>query len=163
MDLPRGYNKTLQRAFPDCRMRWSNASEEWLLERRANYARLDIDPSKYPAGAVDTFIQRRDGYYEAGSFAARNLPDVNRLVAFLRLMDPRNLDVDLDNPEAHNIIADRIEAREQAEEAAKYASTRSNFVENGADILADANIPRSYVPREWQFSAGKGPDAGAVD
>lgn len=136
-------------------MRWSGALEEWLLERRAYYARMDIDPSKYPAGAVDTFIQRRDGYYRAGSFAPNNLPQIDRLIAFLRLMDPRNLGYDLDNPEAHNLIADELEKRESIEEEQTFGSIKREFVENGADELHTANKIASYVPRSWDFSAGK--------
>lgn len=144
MTLPPRYNKILQRTYSDCRMRWSESREEWHLERRANYTRLDIDPAHYPASAVDTFIRHRDGYYLAGSFAPRNLPPVDRLVAFLLAHDPVKLGY---GPGDGDRLADEIEAREAAREAQAYGSTRREFVESGADVLHDANVTRSVVPR----------------
>jgi hypothetical protein len=151
MDLPRGYNKILQRAYPDCRMRWAaDGSERWLLERRANYRRVQPDPAKYPRHALDTFIQHRDGYYLAGFYPPERLPNPHRLVEFLRSQDPTLMDLgggtDVERAARY---AERLEARE-AEAKAK-ARRDQSFVESGAggelyDMLAWEEGRRVAVP-----------------
>lgn len=146
MNLPPRYNKLLQRAYPDCRMRWSAAKEEWLLERKAFYRRLDIDPAHYPPHALDTFIQHRDGYYTAGSFPPEQLPPADKLVAFLQAMDPVKLGF---GPDSGDALAVQIEEIESQKQQAKYDSIKREFAENGADELWSANAVKSYVPRVY--------------
>lgn len=93
MNLPPHYNERLQRAYPELRMRWSEVRETWLLEQRAHYARLDINPADYPRNALDTFIQHQDGYFLSGMYEPRSLPQVDRLVQFLYAHDTRRLDL----------------------------------------------------------------------
>lgn len=115
--LPPNYNKVLQRAYPDCRMRWSDVREEWRLERKCNYARTDIDPDKYPADAVDTFVMRRDGYYLAGRYHPHGLPPADLLVAILRANDTALMDVPGATPEEQAARwVEQTEAREKAKE-----------------------------------------------
>lgn len=144
------YNKELQRTYPDCRLRWSERSETWLLERKANYARTDIDPARYPRDAVDTFIQRRDGYYLAGRYEPRSLPPVDLLVRILLANDPARMSVEGDTPEeqARN-FCDMLEERERAE--VERANKDASFYETGLggelyDQLAWAEGRRVSVP-----------------
>lgn len=163
MDLPRGYNKTLQRAYPDCRMRWAtDGSERWLLERRANFRRVEPDPNKYPREAVDTFIRHRDGYYLAGVYDPWRLPEVHRLIAYLRSQDTRYMDLGGgDAVEQAMRYADRLEEKENAERARIRKS--QTFVETGAgaelyDQLAWEEGRRVAVPRNVFGSGNKPPD-----
>lgn len=115
MTLSPSYNKILQRAYPELRMRWSDAKEQWHLEQRAGYARLDINPEHYPAEAVDTFLCMRDGYFLSGVYPPRGLPQVDRLVSYLRAHDVRRLELgggsDADRAQR---LADMYDARDEA-------------------------------------------------
>lgn len=144
------YNKTLQRAYPDCRLRWSERREEWLLERKSNYARLDIDPAKYPASAVDTFIQRRDGYYLAGFYHPRGLPPAELLVKILQANDPNRMDIPGETPEEQaQYFIDKMEERER--EVIQKGREENSFAGSGVgaelyDQLAWAEGRRVAVP-----------------
>lgn len=146
----RAYNKTLQRTYPDCRLRWSERFDFWLLERKARYARTDIDPSKYPRDAVDTFIQRRDGYYTAGRYMPRGLPPVELLVRILLANDPDRMSVPGATPEERaNNFVNAMEEREAAELAE--ANKDGSFQHTGLgaelyDQLAWAEGRRVAVP-----------------
>lgn len=149
--LPKKYNKTLQRAYPDCRIRWSERHEWWLLERKARFARANINPANYPREAIDTFIQLRDGYYTAGRYRADNLPPADLLVRILRANDTALMDVPGFTPEeqAQN-WCDRAEEVER--EAVMRANKDASFVESGVggelyDQLAWAEGRRVSVPR----------------
>lgn len=83
MQLPRKYNERLQAVFPDRRVRWSNVYDVWMLEQRIWWKR-DVDPAKYPAEAVDSFLRFRDGYTLEMEFEPRRLPAVDVLIEFLR-------------------------------------------------------------------------------
>lgn len=159
MDLPRNYNKVLQRAYPDCRMRWAeDGSERWLLERKANYRRVQPDPNKYPRAAIDTFVRHRDGYYLAGFYPPDRLPNPHRLVAFLRSQDPDLMDLGGgDAVERAMRYADRLEAREAA--ATEKARRAQTFEESGAggelyDMLAWEEGRRVSVPRVYDAQMG---------
>ncbi len=155
MDLPRGYNKILQRAYPDCRMRWAaDGSERWLLERKANVRRVEPDPNKYPREAIDTFIRHRDGFYLAGVYPPWRLPDPHRLVTFLRSQDPTLMDLgggtDVERAARY---AERLEEREDALRAK--ARREQSFEESGAgaelyEALAWEEGRRVSVPRNAQ-------------
>lgn len=69
------------------RICWSPRRACFLLERRASYARIAIDPDLYGRQEHDTVRQLRDGYFELGSYAPRELPTVDRLIAYLRTQD----------------------------------------------------------------------------
>lgn len=155
MDLPRNYNKILQRAYPDCRMRWAqDGSERWLLERKANFPRVEPNPNKYPRSAIDTFIRHRDGYYLAGYYEPRRLPDPHRLVAFLRSQDTRLMDLGPgDVVEQAARLAERLEEQENA--AVEKARRDNSFFESGAgaelyDALAWEEGRRVSVPKDAQ-------------
>lgn len=154
----RRYNKVLQRAFPDCRMRWSERKEQWLLERKAAYKRLNVDPNKYPADAIDTFIQHRDGYYTAGVYEPTRLPHVERLVAYLRadvaLME--KMATAADPVERAAQLAYAFESRD-AERQRKVRKEQS-FEHTGAggelyDRLAWEEGRRAAVPRGLNFGS----------
>lgn len=146
----RRYNKALQRTYPDCRMRWSERQECWLLERRANYARVDIDPAKYPRDAMDTFIQRRDGFYTAGRYSPRGLLPVELLVRILLANDPTRMDIPgaTDEERAENFM-NAMEEREREE--LRRANLSGSFQHTGLggelyDQLAWAEGRRVTVP-----------------
>lgn len=153
MDLPKGYNKKLQKAYPDCRMRWSqDGSERWLLERKANFRRVSPNPNTYPREAIDTYIRHRDNYYLAGFYAAPHLPRIDRLIPFLRSQDTALMDLGggTDVEKAAR-LADRLEAKEnEVKDRARKAQT---FVESGAgaelyDRLAWEEGRRVSVPKD---------------
>lgn len=135
-------------------MRWSEPRETWVLERRANYRRREVNPDKYPRTAVDTFIRMRDGYYLAGEYAPDRLPEPHRLVAYLRSQDP-NLRADFagDPVEAAARYAQRLEEKERAAEERAAKNERPS--ETGAaqelyDMLAWEEGRRVSVPRDAQ-------------
>jgi hypothetical protein len=148
----RRINKVLQRAYPDCRIRWSGRDEEWRLERKANYQRTDINPEKYPEDAVDTFIMRRDGYYLAGKYMPRhflmNHPEI--LVKVLLANDTTRMDVAGATDEER--AANFAKSLEEAETAAKMKVQHDqSFYESGLgaqlyDDLAWAEGRRVAVP-----------------
>jgi hypothetical protein len=83
----RAYNARLLRFDRALRLRWSPRRGRFLLERRASYARLSVDPDLYGRAEHDTVRQLRDGYFELGSYEPRELPRVDRLIAYLRTQD----------------------------------------------------------------------------
>lgn len=121
MRLPPTYNARLQRYDRDLRVRWSSRRQQWLLERKARYERLTVNPDLYAPHEHDTVVQMREGYAELGSYPARELPRVDRLIAYLQSQDVwRRGDQDLDRL-AH-AVADELDAayaeREQQQRAA---------------------------------------------
>lgn len=159
MTLSPHYNRTLQAAYPDCRMRWSDVREEWRLERKATFARTNIDPDKYPRDAVDTFLCRRDGYYLAGRYAPTKLPPADLLVQILRANDTALMDVPGANADeqAANWIADV--QRKESEYDAKLRK-QETFAESGAgselyDRLAWDEGRRAAVPPNLNFGSMK--------
>jgi hypothetical protein len=89
MRLRPGYNERLRRFDADLRVRWSSRRRVWLLERRARYPRLPVDPARYGYAEHDTVVQMRDGYFSLGEYQARDLPSVDHLIAYLRAQDSR--------------------------------------------------------------------------
>lgn len=87
MNLPPAYNRRLQRYNADLRVRWSSTREVWLLESRARYRRADVDPDAYGDREHDTFRQLADGYFTLGIYQPRELPPVDRLIAYLKSQD----------------------------------------------------------------------------
>ena len=135
-------------------MRWSSSKEKWLLERKANYRRADINPDQYPREAIDTFIRMRDGFYLVGQYEPKRLPHADRLVAYLRSQDPDYMDL---GPGDALTRATRLAARiEEREEAERQGVRRSNTFEHsgaGADLydkLAWDEGRRVAVPRTAQ-------------
>jgi hypothetical protein len=145
------YNKKLQQTYPDCRIRWSERQEVWLLERKARFARLDINPKNYPSEAVDTFIQLRDGYYRAGRYEPTGLPPVELLVKILLANDTALMAVEGKTPEDQaNAWCDAAEEMER--EAKRRAAKEQTFEHSGIgsdmyDQLAWAEGRRVSVPR----------------
>lgn len=144
----KAFNRILKKAYPDCRMRWSDARECYRLERRANYGRADIDPASIPRSAVDTLIMRREGFYLVREFGT--LPNADRLVQALYAGDTARMDMGTDDPvEAAARYAQRIEDAEK-ERVAK--GRRDNSFEHsgvGSDLynqLAWAEGRRIAVP-----------------
>lgn len=136
-------------------MRWAaDGSERWLLERRANFKRVEPDPNKYPRTAIDTFIRHRDGYYLAGQYPPASLPNPHRLVSYLRSQDPDLMDLGPgDAVERAARYAERLEAAEEAKLAK--ARKEQTFAESGAgaelyDQLAWDEGRRVSVPRNAQ-------------
>lgn len=158
MNLPLDYQRRLQREFPDCRMRWSERQECWLLEKRASYARTDINPEKYPKDAVDTFIQRRDGYFLSGEYHAKYLPQIDRLLTYLRSQDPVRMGLNPEKPlEEAARLATAIEARE-AEERRRVRQSQT-YEGSGVggelyDRLAWEEGRRVSVPGNYAFGSG---------
>lgn len=149
--LPRHYNKRLQRVYPQLRVRWSPHREEWRLEQKCNYARVDINPANYPAQAIDTFIMRRDGYFLAGRYEPERLPPVDLLIAILRANDTTRMDLPGATSEARAAAyMEKVEERENAAEAK--LKKDNTFEHSGAggelyDRLAWEEGRRVAVPR----------------
>lgn len=143
MKLPPLYQRRLQKAYPDVRMRWSDTRQAWQFEIRANYRRLDIDPAKYPAHAVDTFICHQDGYYRECEYPPDGLPPIDRFIQFLRKNDVRRMGY---GPNDGDKLADMLDERDAAWDAVSVAATRRKFVESGADLLMDMDRVQSVVP-----------------
>lgn len=147
------FNQRLQRAYPDCRIRWSERQECWLLERKARYARANINPALYPREAVDTFIQLRDGYYTAGRYSPNGLPPVDLLVRILRANDTALMDIPGATPEEQaNAWCDMAEEVEA--EAKRRAALAETFEATGIgsemyDQLAWAEGRRVSVPSNY--------------
>lgn len=115
MPLPNSYNRRLARFDPELRVRWSLRRRLWLLERRARYRRLPVDPRRYGYGEHDTVVQMREGYFALGEYQPRDLPTVDRLIAYLRREDARRLG-DQDYQALANAIADELDAADEARE-----------------------------------------------
>lgn len=108
MPLPTSYNRRLARFDPELRVRWSSRRRLWLLERRARYQRLPVDPRRYGFAEHDTMIQMRDGYFALGEYQPRDLPTVDRLIAYLRSQDTRRQG-DQDFTALANAIANELD------------------------------------------------------
>jgi len=146
--LPRGYNRRLQRRDRLLRMRWSPRRECWLLERKATFGRMDRDPATLP---YDTYVQLRDGYHELWTYPPRALPPVDALVRQLDRADTWRPGVTADR------MADRLDQRDDAEEARLDAWGRSMTEDIASDVYDDvvwARGERAVVPGE--FGAGGG-------
>lgn len=145
-------NRTLKRTYPDCRIRWSGRDQNWRLERKANYKRIDINPTQYPAHAVDTFTMRRDGYYLVGTYEPRHwlIQHPDMLVKVLLANDTTRMDIPgKDEVERAANYAKSLEETEIAEKA-NFARSQS-FYETGLggelyDELAWAEGRRVAVP-----------------
>lgn len=124
MRLPASYNRRLQRYDPALRVRWSPRRGRVLLERRASYARISIDPDLYGRAEHDTVRQLRDGFFELGSYVPSEFPPVDRLIAYLQTQDVwRRGDQDLARLAA--AVADELDAdydRREAAIAAKHSA-----------------------------------------
>ena len=81
------YNRRLRRFDPLLRVIFSPRRQRFLLERRATYARLSIDPDLYGRAEHDTVRQLRDGYHEIGSYLPGKFPTVTQLIAYLQTQD----------------------------------------------------------------------------
>ncbi len=115
MTLPPGYQARLRRFDPELRLRWSPRRHVWLLERRARYERLPVDPRKYGFTEHDTVVQQRDGYFALGEYAPRDLPTCDRLIAYLRTQDVRRRG-DQDLARLAEAVADELDAADAARE-----------------------------------------------
>lgn len=127
MDLPRKYNRRLQRAHPRVRMRWSDARQCWLVEQQVRRARL---PQPYRGIAPDTAIRLNDGYTMIGEYAPRALPPVERLIRYLNCMSP-------DQYRTGDELANKLDRIDELGEDRKNASIRRHLNDRGADAYDD--------------------------
>lgn len=111
MRLSPGYNDRLRRFDSDLRVRWSPRRHIWLLERRARYQRLPVNPALYGQQEHDTVVQMRDGYFTLGEYQPAELPSVDRLIAYLRTQDSRRRG-DQDFAHLAEALADELDANE---------------------------------------------------
>jgi len=121
MQLPPGYQQQLRRFDAELRVRWSARTHRWLLERKARYGRVSIDPAKYGFAEHDTVVQMRDGYFALGSYGPRELPPVDRLIAYLRTQDVRRRG-DQDFDRLAEALADELDAADLAREEQQRAA-----------------------------------------
>jgi hypothetical protein len=149
MRLPSIYNARLSRYDRELRLRWSPRRGRFLLERRASYARVTIDPDLYGREEHDTVRQLRDGFFELGSYAPRELPPVDRLIAYLKTQDVwRRGDQDFDR--LANAIADELDQDHQRRQAATEAAATDDVGERAAELWEHdrwARGERVAVPR----------------
>lgn len=133
MRLPSTYDRRLRAYDRDLRIRWSDRRARFLLERRASYGRLSIDPDLYGREEHDTVRQLRDGYFELGSYPPRELPPVDRLIAYLQTQDSWHRgDQDLDR--LANAIADELDADHQKRQAASEAAHTADVGDRAGDL-----------------------------
>ena len=140
MTLPKGYDKRLRLFDPLLRMRWSQQREEWILERKC--AR-PIHQGFIEAWS-DAAIQNRDGYFELGSYAPRELPNIDRLLNYLRWADTWNMGEDADT------IADHMDKRwidAQRRRKAHFRDEMGARAGEAYDTLAWQSGARVAVPR----------------
>ena len=84
MNLPKDYNKKLQRWDDMLRMRWSQQLERWVLERKYRRALWSLTPGTL---TDEAFLQMRDGYTTLGTYDPRELPNIDRLILHLGWAD----------------------------------------------------------------------------
>ncbi len=109
MRLRPSYNARLASYDPHLRVRYSQRRARFLLERRASYARLSINPDLYGRAEHDTVRQLRDGYCELGSYGPQELPPVERLIAYLKTQDVWRRGTQ-DFAQLANAVADELDA-----------------------------------------------------
>lgn len=148
MELPRGYNKRLQKFDELLRMRWSPSQEVWLLERqyaRRNDARVNGTSNvQFIEPFSDSWIQLRDGYMGIGEYPARELPNIDRLINCLRWSDTWNMGMDAD------AIADYMDVEWVAQRRRASANFRDevgNRASEAYDTLKWRDGSRAAVPR----------------
>lgn len=138
MRLDKSYNRRLQGFDALLRMRWSTERECWVLERKYRRASWSI-------GAVvsdDAAIQLRDGYLELGTYPARELPHVDRLIQYLGWADTWRHGL---KPEQ---FADAYEQNAEVKTAAKEAKIRRHLRDRASstyDDVAALTGSRSYA------------------
>lgn len=112
------YSARLRRFDRELRVRFSPRRGRFLLERRASYGRITIDPELYGRDEHDTVRQMRDGYFELGSYGPQELPPADRLIAYLKTQDCWRRG-NQDFGKLANAVADELDAdyarREQAQ------------------------------------------------
>jgi hypothetical protein len=138
VDLPRGYNRRLQRFDPLLRMCWSSERECWLLERKISRGSL-LDPAIIRS--QDTYRQMREGYCTLGIYPPRGLPAADRLVAYLQRVDTWNMDRSAEQ------IADVMDEKDASRRAAIVRHQRDEFAAIGSDAYdtyAGMSGARSY-------------------
>lgn len=140
MTLPPGYQKRLQRFDRWLRMRWSESSQRWLLERKAAYARIDVDPATL---AHDTFVQMRDGFFTLSEFPPRGLPQIDRLITALRRSDTWNMGMTSDDIASY--MDDRDAYRREAQRKA-FRAAMGDLASESYDDLAWYEKRRVTVP-----------------
>lgn len=133
MRLPPGYHDALTRFDPELRLRWSERRCCWLLERKARFARLPVDPRKYGHAEHDTIIQLRDGYFTLGSYQPKELPSAERLIAYLKTQDTRHRG-DQDLARLADAIADELDAADLAREEAQREASNRDTGDRAADL-----------------------------
>ena len=138
MRLPRSYNRRLQRADPLLRMRWSEERECWLLERKISRGVL---PNPATIRSRDTYQQMRDGYSTLGIYPPRQIPGVDRLVAYLQRVDTWKMGRTPDQ------IADRLDEADAGSRAAIQRYQRGEIeaiAHDSYDAYASMSGARSY-------------------
>jgi hypothetical protein len=138
--LPHGYAARLHRFDPDLRLRFSPRRGQWLLERRARYQRLPVDPRRYGFAEHDTVVQLRDGYFLLGTYQPNDLPTADRLIQYLRSQDTRR-GGDQDLQRLAEAVADELDQQD----AAREERIRQHHL---ADVAAAAG--EEYEAHRWR-------------
>lgn len=126
MELPRGYNARLARFDRLLRMRWSDAQECWLLERKLAAARLDLDPALLPE---DTRAQYAEGYFTLGVYEPRALPAIDNLIRGLEWADTWKMGMTSDQ------IADYMDDRETIARASRSVAFSRDMHDLGGEAF----------------------------
>lgn len=133
-------------------MRWSDMQQCWQLERKITRPRT-VDPSTYPAGALDSFIRFRDGYNLVYEFHPQRLPQIDKLIVGLRHDDIERI-MDEYGFRHSGQVADHYDARDRArkeEEWRKVKATNADFAaEELFDPMAWMEGRRVAVPKRWE-------------
>lgn len=158
MRLSPGYNRRLARFDADLRIRWSQRRHRWLLERRARYQRLPVDPSRYGSLEHDTVVQMREGYFTLGEYQPAELPSVDRLIAYLRTQDSRRRG-DQDFAHLAEALADELDANEATRDEQQRQRALANVAgrageqwehdrwAHGTRIVVPRGLPSSQLTR----------------
>jgi hypothetical protein len=134
------YNARLRRFDAALRIHWSARRGRFLLERRAAYARLSIDPELYGREEHDTVRQLRDGYHEIGSYLPTDFPSVGRLIAYLKTQDVWQRG-DQDLGKLAEAVADELDADYYRRAAAVERAHTEDVGERSGEL---------WEARQWQ-------------
>lgn len=115
--------------------------KRFVLEERADYKRLDVDPAKYPPDAHDTFIQHRDGYTTVCYFS--RLPEVGKLCEALNASRVEVL-LERANARTSDDLADRLDEEDAIKQAARSREFRGNV---------DAIASSEYDSAQWRIGS----------
>jgi len=124
----------------------------WLLERKITRPRT-VDPSTYPAGALDSFIRFRDGYNLVYEFHPQQLPQIDKLIVGLRHDDIERIAEEYGFKHSGQ-LADHYDERDRQRREAAWRKTKQTNADFAAEELFNPlqwmEGRRVTVPKRWE-------------